>query len=192
MSLFRDIVIADALVERARAGSLEAHGKLYEALAPAVYTTALRIVAERSRAEDVLQDTFLEIMRSLGKFRGDAKLTTWVRQIAVSKSLMLLRSAWERRSESTDEAALLAPSEAPVGMGRDLSAALSELPDDSRTVVWLHDVEGYTHAEIANAMGRSVSFSKSRLARAHALLRDLLQADYKAHSARGLKSVLSL
>ena len=57
------------------------------------------------------------------------------------------------------------------GLRMDLEAALERLPETSRAVVWLHDVEGYTHEEIAGMMGKTVSFSKSQLARAHARLR---------------------
>ncbi len=192
MSLFRDIDIDPQVVARARAGSLDAHGKIYEAMAPAVYTTALRLVAERAKAEDVLQETFIEVIRSLPRFRGEASLATWVRRIAVSKSLMLLRTAWERYRESEDSNTEPTAPSRSVGVSADLQQALEELPADSRTVVWLHDVEGYTHAEIAAAMDRSVSFSKSRLARAHAVLREQLSADYGAHSADSLTSLVLL
>ena len=61
-----------------------------------------------------------------------------------------------------------------VGLQMDLEAALSKLSETSRAAVWLHDVEGYTHEEIAELMGKTVSFSKSQLSRAHARLRALL------------------
>jgi RNA polymerase sigma-70 factor (ECF subfamily) len=65
---------------------------------------------------------------------------------------------------------------APVGLGIDLERAFEHLSETSRAVVWLHDVEGYTHEEIAALMEKTVSFSKSQLARAHARLRNLLEA----------------
>jgi RNA polymerase sigma-70 factor (ECF subfamily) len=62
-----------------------------------------------------------------------------------------------------------------AGLRLDLETAMSRLSDTARAVVWLHDVEGYTHEDIAEMMGKSVSFSKSQLARAHKRLRTWLQ-----------------
>ena len=62
----------------------------------------------------------------------------------------------------------------------DLDAALANLPEVSRAVVWLHDVEGFTHKEIAGLMGKTESFSKSQLSRAYARLRPMLQTDKAA------------
>lgn len=172
MTGFAGIRVAADVVERARGGDESAFSAIYRALSPAVYTLALRLVSNRAKAEDVLQDTFIEVLRSIGAYRGDAALATWVRRIAVSKALMVLRSAWEQRGrslESAPEARAAAP-ETPE-MALDLSAALARLPARSRVVVWLHDVEGYTHDEIATLTGTTRSFSKSRLSRARAELR---------------------
>jgi RNA polymerase sigma factor (sigma-70 family) len=130
----------------------------------------------------VLQDTFLEVLRGLPSFRGEASLATWIRRIAVSRSLMVLRSAWLRRATlfrdlaGEDSGAWDPPDpvKEDAGLSTDLERALARLPDLSRIVVMLHDVEGYTHAEIAALMGRTPSFSKSQLARAHARLRGFL------------------
>ena len=88
---------------------------------------------------------------------------------------MHLRSYWERNKRGLpddDEDVGPAAPAAPDVHGRlDLEIALGLLPTTARTVVWLHDVEGYTHEEIAGMMGKTPSFSKSALARAHARLR---------------------
>jgi RNA polymerase sigma-70 factor (ECF subfamily) len=65
----------------------------------------------------------------------------------------------------------------------DLDAALANLPDVSRTVVWLHDVEGFTHKEIAAFMGKTESFSKSQLSRAYARLKPMLEAKQESLGA---------
>ncbi|MEM7279785.1 MAG: sigma-70 family RNA polymerase sigma factor, partial [Pseudomonadota bacterium] len=140
-------------------------------------------------AEDVLQETFVEVIRSIANFRGEAALGTWIRHIAVSKSLMLLRSAWERRSMQMPEAAedqLRAPAQ-QLDDAKDLAQALGTLEPQSRVVVWLHDVEGYTHKEIAELMDKTVAFSKSRLSRAHASLRSLLNANETEFTGAALK-----
>jgi RNA polymerase sigma-70 factor (ECF subfamily) len=183
MSGFAGISVDESVIRSARRGDAGAHESLYRALAPAVYTLALRLVRVPAVAEDMLQETFIEVMRSLPRYRGDASLATWVRRIAVSKCLMHLRSAWHRRAgelgdgdgdEPVDGGAPVADS---VGLRLDLEAALASLPAESRVVVWLHDVEGYTHREIALAMQKTESYSKSQLSRAHRRLRGLLEGD---------------
>jgi RNA polymerase sigma-70 factor (ECF subfamily) len=135
-----------------------------------------------AHAEDLAQETFIEIMRSINGFRGEAALGSWIRRIAVSKALMFLRSAWTARSQAlNDDWDETTPGDASShGISShpddalDLEAALASLPTVSRTIVWLHDVEGFTHKEIAKLMGRSESFSKSQLSRAYQRLRPML------------------
>ncbi len=172
------LVLASAQVARARAGDLEALGTLYRAYEAPVYSLGCRICGNAADAEDVLQDTFLEVCRSIDKYRGDGSLWAWVRQVAVSKALMLLRRRRSRPTRSLDADGALraaAGSRAPEPTAAiDLEAALKRLPPVSRAVLWLHDVEGYTHEEIGELMGKTASFSKSQLSRAHRRLREWL------------------
>lgn len=186
MSRFAEISIDATIVRRAAAGDAKAHAIIYRAFASPVYSLCLRFTRVPAHAEDLVQETFIEIMRSIATFRGDASLGTWIRRVAVTKSLMFLRSAWTSRSQSlgddwddlhaTDMSAMARSAE-QTDRAMDLDAALNALPDVARAVVWLHDVEGFTHKEIGDAMGRSESFSKSQLSRAYQRLRPLLQAD---------------
>ncbi len=159
-------------------GDRQAHARLYERFAPAVYTLARRMLVEPALADDVLQETFVGVIRSIGGFRGDASLETWIRRIAINHCLMHLRSPWHVRGEALPEDLAAAHSGADVQTSAqrqlDLGSALSQLPAVSRVVVWLHDVEGYTHREIGELLGRTTSFSKSQLARAHDQLRGLM------------------
>ena len=135
----------------------------------------------RAAAEDVFQDSMLAVLKHLPGYRGDAPLGAWVRQVTLNHCLAHLRSPWQkaRRTlrewvgvDGEDDSDLALQVVQPVSPEAvDLARALDELAATQRTVVWLHDVEGLTHEEIAAAFGRSVSFSKSQLARAHALLR---------------------
>lgn len=163
-------------LERARRGEMQAHAQLYETFAPMVYTLARRMLASGPHAEDVLQETFVEVIRKLDTWRGDGEFGIWVRRIAVNKCLMHLRSTWVSRRTSLD---IEPPAVAPEDAGESLSLerALAALPDVARAVVLLHDVEGYTHPEIGRLMGRTASFSKSQLARAHDRLRHLLKEE---------------
>lgn len=167
------LTVPDILVARAKAGDLEALEALYRAFETPVYSLARRICRSPEDAEDVLQETFLEVVKSIGQYRGEGHLWGWIRQIASSKALMRLRSEKLRATDEFIEEAAGAPPPS-VGARVDLERAFEQLSETSRAVVWLHDVEGFTHEEIAERMGRTVSFSKSQLARAHARLRRLL------------------
>jgi RNA polymerase sigma factor (sigma-70 family) len=138
-------------------------------------------VRHQALAEDLVQDTMISMYEHLGDFRGEAPFGIWVRKIAVSRCLMAFRSPWHRARVTLDswaDAGISVPVERD---GRtadliDLERALARLSPMTRTVVWLYDVEGWSHEEIATSFGRSVSFSKSQLARGHARLRNELKA----------------
>jgi RNA polymerase sigma factor (sigma-70 family) len=184
MSKFADIQIDAAIIKRAARGDARAHEILYRAFASPVYSLCLRFTRVPANAEDLVQETFIEVMRSIKQFRGEAAIGSWIRRIAVTKALMFLRSAWTARSQSlADNWDDMTPGDAAShGISRhpddamDLDAALADLPSVSRAVVWLHDVEGFTHKEIAAAMGKTESFSKSQLSRAYQRLRPMLDA----------------
>ena len=169
------LAVPDILVARAKSGDLEALEALYRAFETPVYNLALRVLRRPEDAEDVLQETFLEVVRSIKQYRGEGHLWGWIRQITASKALMRIRRDQVRATEELDEES--APGGTAVGgvpARIDLERAFEQLSETSRAVVWMHDVEGYTHEEIAEWMGKTVSFSKSQLARAHARLRRML------------------
>ena len=180
------------MLERARRGDMAAHEALYGSYARPVYTLAVRILGDQAMAEEIVQDTSIEVIRHIGTFRGDAAFGGWVKRIATNKCLAYLRSAWHRKSQGLgkgddpDEMDW-EPADTPdpavtVADQEGLARALAELPPTARAVVWLYDVEGYSHHEIASMMGKTVSFSKSRLARAHEQLRACLGPDYQEMS----------
>src|SRR5512138_3246833 len=162
---------AESGVARARAGDEAALEELYRAFEAPVYNLARRICRTTEDAEDVLQETFFEVCRSIHQYRGDGSLWGWIRTIAASKALMRLRRNKYRDTDEFDDDLHHRSPRHDNGLRMDLEAALERLPETSRAVVWLHDVEGYTHEEIAGMMGKTVSFSKSQLARAHTRLR---------------------
>ncbi len=164
-------------IQRARAGDLAALERIYRAYEGTVYGLARRICRTAEDAEEVLQETFLEICRSIKRFRGTGpgSLTAWVKRIAMSKALIRIRYEKYRKTEELDEqGGWGAGRDEDVGLQLDLETALERLSETARAVVWLHDVEGYTHEEIAERMHKTVSFSKSQLSRAHARLRTML------------------
>lgn len=176
-------VVDDVVVERARRGDVDAFEVVYSAFADAVFNLARRLCASTEEAEDVLQETFLEVTRSLAGYRSCGALGSWVRRITVSKAIDARRRLRRKRRWLTEAAESVPESidprtsrEAGSNWVRvDLERALDQLPDDARMVVWLHDVEGLTHPEIAELFDRSVGFSKSQLSRARSRLRHVLR-----------------
>jgi RNA polymerase sigma-70 factor (ECF subfamily) len=173
-----DIAVPEEVRARACAGEEGARQAIYAAVAPATFALIHRLIGHRSASEDVFQDTMMILFERLAEFRQEAPLGAWLRQIAVSRSLMYLRSPWRRARlclESVDDGAAVAlaalTAAAPPPEALDIERALATLGPTARAVVWMYEVEGYSHAEIARAFGRSISFSKSQLARAHLRLR---------------------
>ena len=169
-------VIGEDLVERARGGDREAQEVIYLKLASPLFNLIRRLVLRPTVAQDLLQDVFVEVLRNLADYRGSGSFEGWIKRIAVSKALMYLRSPWHRSLNwfGTDGIRALHETAADSilePMDAALERALEQLPALSRAVVWLHDVEEFTHADIAKLFGRTPSFSKSQLARAHEQLR---------------------
>jgi RNA polymerase sigma-70 factor (ECF subfamily) len=174
-----EIRVVEGLIAGARAGEPGAQAQIYELLAPGVFALIRRIVGVRAVAEDLFQDTMIAVFEQLDHYRGEAPLGAWAGKIALSRSLMFLRSPWHRArlsfgSLAEVEAALPLIDRSLPGPDPellDVERALSSLTPTARTVVWLYEVEGWSHEEIAHGFGRTVSFSKSQLARAHQRLR---------------------
>ena len=192
MSQFHCLNVPEDVIRAASAGDPQAHEAIFRACRQPVYTLIRRLIPRAAVADDLFQDTFVEILRSIRSYSGEGSFAGWVRSIAVSKCLMYLRSPWHRSLLWLDDDAsrdppleLRAHEGAEVGASSDLERALAMLPALSRSVVWLYDVEGYTHAEIARMLGRTISFSKSQLARAHVRLRDALGPESGVRRSQG-------
>jgi len=183
MPSIADIDLATGTLERARAGEIDALEAIYRSFAPGVTTLARRLLGRLTAAEDLAQDVFVDVLTKLDQYDGRGSFAGWVRSITVTKCLMQLRSPWRRGLKlvtmvgDADSVPAGAEQVAPDGaqLGLDLERALDRLGETARLVVWLHDVEGYTHAEIGALLGGTPSLSKSQLARAHERLRELLE-----------------
>jgi RNA polymerase sigma-70 factor (ECF subfamily) len=176
MQRLAEIEVPDGELAAARAGDREARRVLFERVAPGAFAIIRRLVRHQATAEDLLQDTLIAMFEHLADFRGEAPFGIWVRSIAVSRCLMTFRSPWHRAREALDgwiedEAGAMV-SDSRTSDLIDLDRALARLSPVTRAVVWLYDVEGWSHEEIALAFERTVSFSKSQLARGHARLRN--------------------
>ena len=188
------IDVPTALLARVRHGERDAFEQVYRWFERPVFTLALRICGDRSEADEVLQETMLKVWSSIDGFRGDGgtPFWGWLRQVAVNEALMQLRRGRRLAAEldgvDTDEFAEDHASPPPAAADAALlQRALEQLPHATRSVLWLYHGEGYTHEEIATAMQRSASFSKSQLARGTRRLRTLLQVPGPRDAARTYK-----
>ncbi|MEN8145795.1 MAG: sigma-70 family RNA polymerase sigma factor [Gemmatimonadota bacterium] len=169
------------LVDRVRAGDRSAERELYDAHVDRVYRLAFRMTCDPGLAEEFTQDAFVRAYEKLDTFRGDAALSTWLHSVTSSVVLNGLRKLKRHRDRETgmEEARLVAETakEAEPDLKDRLKTAIDGLALGYRTVFVMHDIEGYTHREIANAMGIRSGTSKAQLSRARARLREAL-ADF--------------
>jgi RNA polymerase sigma factor (sigma-70 family) len=170
-----DIVLDELTLARARKGDLRACEAIYRLYQGPAYTIALRICHCPSQAQDVLQEAFINAFKRLKQFRGDAPFWGWLRRVVVNQAISQLRRQPDFADlELSDYHAVSDGDHGRVELCKDLAEAFGQLDPQDRSVVWLHDVEGYNHTEIAELFNMTESFSKTRLSRARARLRELL------------------
>jgi RNA polymerase sigma factor (sigma-70 family) len=167
----------DGLVERARRGDVDAFELLYRQYSGRIYALCLRLSADQQVARELTQDTFVRAWEALPRFRGAASLTTWLHRIAVNAMLERRRGDRRRAARVTlvdDEEepdTLAGVVHAPdVATAIDLERAIGTLPPGVRRAFVLHDVEGYTHEEIATMTGLAAGTLRAQLHRARQLL----------------------
>jgi len=179
------------LVERLKQGDESAFQILVEQYQDLVYNTALGIVQNQSDAEDVAQEVFIQIFRSIGSFKSEAKLSTWIYRITTTRSLDLLRvkksekrfgllkRLWETEEESPVEN--ISDFNHPgVSLERkeeaaQLMAAITQLPENQKVAFILHKLEGLSYLEIAEIMGNTLPAVESLMHRAKLNLRKILE-----------------
>ena len=163
------------LVERAREGDERAFRTLYDMNVDRIYRLAYRMAGEEDMAMDFTQEAFLRAYQRLDQFRGDAAFSTWLHSITVSVALNGLRKVdrHRKRERPLEDAARVVPGtrESDPGVRDTIECAVNELPDIYRTVFLMHDLEGFSHGEIAETLGVAEGTSKARLSRARAKLR---------------------
>ncbi len=168
------------LIARVRTGDGAAERVLYDAHVDRVYRLAYRLAGDDELAREFTQDTFVRAFERLGSFRGEAKLSTWLHAIATSVVLNGLRKVKRLRRETDLEDAggvAVGRRDAEPDLKQRLARAIDDLPEGYRAVFVMHDVEGYTHEEIGNALDIETGTSKAQLSRARAKLREAL-ADF--------------
>jgi len=175
------------LITRCLAGDTLAERALYDAHVERVYRLMHRMAGDADLAADFTQETFIRAFERLEQYRGDSSLGTWLHTIAVSVALNGMRKVkrLRGRTEAIDSVPEIAIQ--PLGLTGDLRArlyaAVDALSEKLRPVFVMHDVEGYTHDEIATTLGIPVGTSKARLFDARAKLRLALAAFAGDHIA---------
>jgi RNA polymerase sigma-70 factor (ECF subfamily) len=165
------------LIRQAKQGDRSAIEALYRSYAPRIYTLVRRLTGDDAHAEDAAQEAWMRAIRALPGFKGKALFSTWLHRIAVNCALYGRR----RRERSRERELYLEdtfPAREVTGeplLRRRLEGALDQLPERMRRVLVLHDVEGYTHDEIAELMGVAPGTCKSQLFKARAKMRSMLR-----------------
>ena len=182
-------------VQRALAGDQSAMRALWTRHAPHIDVVVRRLVGhDTDLAADIAQEVWIQIFRALPSFRGDAQFGTWAHRIAVNRTLNALRRT--KRMASTevdveDDIASVEPEAERALLAASIEEAAAKLSPGARTVFLLHDVEGYTHEEIAAELGITAGGSKSQLFKARAKLRILLAHMIDAPSDTRLRNTSS-
>jgi RNA polymerase sigma-70 factor (ECF subfamily) len=179
-----------ALARAAAGGASDALSELYVRHRRRVYALCLRMTRNDADAEDLTQDVFIHLLGQVGSFRGDSLFTTWLHRLTVNQVLMRFRRDSRRKVKMPDyvEGQISGvrrsnPAAPPPFVDRlSLEAALSQLPPGYRWAFILHDIEGYSHDEVANMLDCSAGTSKSQLHKARMKLRRLLKS---ARARRG-------
>ena len=173
----RDSALLDRL---ARAGDARAFDILYRRHTTRLYATAVRLTHDDTAAADIVHDTWVRAVESLDRFEGRSSLRSWLTGILVNRHREWIR---ERRRDAADELDIGDVIDTTAGplddlpVDRlDLEAAIASLASGFRRVLVLHDVEGFTHEEIADMLGISPGTSKSQLARARQRVRQSLES----------------
>jgi RNA polymerase sigma-70 factor (ECF subfamily) len=158
----------DVLIRRFAKGDEAAFVALHRRYSPAVYGLLCRLLGpHRPDATDLLQETWIRAAARLSSFRGDSQFRTWLMGVAVN-----VYREWRRRQDRYEPVELTdLGADGPDERDGDIRRVLTGMPDAFREILVLHDVEGYTHDEIARLIGIEPGTSKSRLSRARQLFR---------------------
>ena len=166
------------LIRRAIDGDESALRALWTRHAPHIDLVVRRLVGgDVDLAADVAQEVWIQIFRALPSYRGDSQFSTWAHRIAVNRTLNALRKTRRLSSIETEvheDSASVEPDHDRSFVAQSIDEAAARLSPGARAVFMLHDVEGYTHEEIAEQLGITTGGSKSQLFKARARLRQFL------------------
>ena len=164
-------------IRRAINGDEDALRSLWTQHAPRIDALVKRLVGDPDQAADVAQEVWIQIFRALPSYRGDSQFSTWAHRIAVNRTLNAIRSMRRFSKvevELEDDTSMVDHDGDRSLLAQSIDEGVQKLSPGARQVFVLHDVEGYTHEEIATELGITAGGSKSQLFKARAKLRRLL------------------
>lgn len=176
----RTSLVTDELVIRCQKGDREAVRKLYEKYAKGMYQVCLRMMNNVHDAEDILQESFFQVFKSIGSFRGESTVGAWIRRIVVNKCLNQLKKntpviLWDEDREVAEEEPI--DETAFSGTVQQVKDAIAKLPDGYRVILSLYLFEDYSHKQIAERLGISESTAKTQYMRAKQKVRQWVTAE---------------
>ncbi|MEM6377706.1 MAG: RNA polymerase sigma factor [Bacteroidota bacterium] len=169
------------IVEQCKAGNRQAQFELYRLYSKGMYNVCLRMVKDELDAEDILQNSFVDIFTKLDSFKFQSSIGAWIKRIVVNNCINFLKKRKVYFQELEDGHATALPDDKSEPKGTEglsvdaIKKALFELPDGYRVVFSLYMLEGYDHKEIGNILDISEATSKSQYSRAKRKLRDILR-----------------
>lgn len=176
------------LVEECKTGKRQAQFELYRLYSKAMYNICLRMVRNDLDAEDLLQNSFVDVFTKLHTFRYQSSVGAWIKRIVVNNCINFLKKRRLEIQELNDQIAEKPiPEEvdsSPPYTVESINNALIQLPDGYRVVFTLYMMEGYDHKEIAEILGISEATSKSQFSRAKKKLRELIRNEKASHKGR--------
>lgn len=188
--LSNQIISDNDLIAGCLAGDRKMQHELYQRFAPKMFGVCLRYAGNTEEAEDILQEGFVKVFKKIGSFRSEGSFEGWVRRIFVNTAIEHFRRKTylqpvTEREEETIEGNYLSVLDSLAE--RDIIALVQQLSPGYRTVFNMYVVEGYTHKQIADALGISEGTSKSQLSRAKIILQDMVRKQIDQHMDRKLK-----
>ena len=145
-------------------GKQQACRQVYDAFSTPVFNLAFKMLQNRDDAFDVMQNAFITAFQKISQWSGEVAFGFWLRKITVNQCLDMIKKNHKQLTVESQEQAHKATS-INYDMQHDANYLLSQLPPLSRSILWLYEVEGLTHQEIADMYQMSPSFSKSQLSR---------------------------
>ncbi len=170
-------VLDELTLRRAQRGDRAAFAAIYDRFGPACYNLALRILGEPAAAQDIVHEVFVRLLTGLRGYRGEAPFGAWLKRMVSNATIDALRARQRIIDVLDDTLERIGETPEVAQQGVDAWSLLMRMPPRARAVVILHEMEGYTHKELAELFGQSESYSKSILSRALSSLQRQLRGE---------------
>lgn len=188
--------LQEYLVERCLAKDRQAQRELYRLYADAMFTVCVRMLKDRSAAQDAMQEAFVDAFTKLHTYRKEASFGSWLKRIVINRCLSELQRNKRMPFTDTEDEQLAQLPDDSATHEKDwtyeaavIKEAIKELPDGARTVLNLYLFEGYSHEEIADILSVTISTSKAQYSKAKKRLRQIIESktDIRTDSYLGRK-----